>query len=64
MNFGETRLRLLARVLEALLVVLGLELLQLGVERGLLLEQRVAPDVGFEDGVDGDGVVADDLQKL
>ncbi|KAF7795056.1 hypothetical protein EIP86_006200 [Pleurotus ostreatoroseus] len=64
MHLREPRLRLLARVVEALVVVLGLELCELRVERGLFAEERVAPDVGLEDGVDGGRVVSDDLREL
>ena len=64
MHLREPRLRLLARVVEALVVVLGLELRKFCVERGFFAEKRVAPNVGLEDGVDGGRVVSDDLREL
>jgi hypothetical protein len=57
----EPGLRLLARVVEPLLVVLCLEPLELGVQRGFFAQESVAPDIGFEDRVDGEGIIADDL---
>ena len=63
MYFRQPCLRLLARIVEALVVVLGLELGELRVESSLFAEERVAPDVSLEDGVDGGRVVSDDLRE-
>jgi hypothetical protein len=48
-DLREPGLRLLARVVEPLLVVLCLKPLELGVQCGFFAQEGVAPDVGFED---------------
>ena len=54
---------LFARVLKPLVVALLVELGQTRVEVGFFAEEGVAPDVGFEDGFERGGVVANDLGR-
>lgn len=61
MHLSKTRRRLFTRILEPLVVALLLKLGQFRVQYGLLLQEVVSPDVGFENGVDGFCVISDDL---
>ena len=63
MHLREPRLRLLSRVHEPLVVALSLEFSETRIEGGLFAEESVAPDVGFEHGVEGRRVVAGDLRS-
>lgn len=63
MHFRQTCLCLVPRIVEALLVVFAFKLREPGVQRGLLPQERVTPDVGFQDRVERGRVVADNLEK-
>ena len=51
-------------ILEPLVVALLVELGEARVEVGLFAEERVAPDIGFENGFERGRVVADDLGRV
>lgn len=64
MHVRETRGGLFPSILKPLVVTLLVELGEARVKVGLFAEEGVAPDIGFEDGFERGGVVADDLGRV
>ena len=61
MYLRQPRLCLFSCILEALVVTLALKLSELGIEGRFLAEERVTPNVCFQYGIYGCGIVPNDL---
>jgi len=63
-DFCKSRRELFSGILESLIISLFFEFREFGIQRGLLFQKVISPDVGFQNRVNGFGFIANNLESF